>query len=260
MNKCHNPITWVNNTVPAINDTHLNQYDGELDTLDDRIITLDSTKAAQSDLLLAFKDVSLNSSTGVIMFTLFNNTTKTIDTLLEKIAINFDYDDDPTSAHYQSLIITLEDGTVKYIDMSALITQYEFTNSSTVAWTLGNDGKVLAYIVDGSITGAKLQPDYLADCTAAKTGAENAEDNAEASALKAEGFAVGEQNGTAVTSSSPYYENNSKYYSEESASVLATLLANYGVNVVGNTLVFGAEFEHNYSLTVVGTQLQIDYA
>jgi len=39
-----------------------------------------------------------------------------------------------------------------------------------------------------------------------------------ANALKAEGWAIGEQSGVPVTSGSPYYENNSKYYSQESAN------------------------------------------
>lgn len=39
--------------------------------------------------------------------------------------------------------------------------------------------------------------------------------DADASALEAEGFAVGEQNGTPVTSGSPYYQNNAKYYAGE---------------------------------------------
>ena len=288
MNKCHSNINWVNDTVPAINDTNLNYMDGCIDTLDDRVISLDTTKALQSDLLLAFKDVSLNASTGVITFTLFNNTVKTIDTLLEKIAINFDYDDDPTSAHYESLIITLQDGTVKYIDMSALITQYEFVNSSTVAWTIGNDGSVSAAVVDGSITASKLDPNVLADIALA-------ESNAEANALKSEGYAIGTQDGTAVTSGSPYYENNSKHYSEvaadksedseawavgerggvpvsssdetyennskyyagEAADLVAGLLEAFGVNVVGTKLVFGADFENSFNIAVVGTQLQI---
>ena len=213
MNKCHTPITWVNDQAPAINDTHLNQYDGELDTLDDRIITLDSTKALQSDLLLAFKDVALNSSTGVITFTLFNNTTKTIDTLLEKIAINFDYDDDPTSPHYQNLIIELEDGSYKYIDMSALITEYEFVNSSTIAWTIGNDGSVSASVIDGSITSTKLDPTFAVTIS-----------NAEANGLKSEGWAVGEQNGTPVTSGSPYYQNNAKWYKEQAQAIAGQTL------------------------------------
>lgn len=208
MNKCHTTITWANDQTPAINDTHLNQYDGELDTLDDRIITLDTTKAAQSDLLLAFKDVSINSSTGVITFTLFNNTTKTIDTLLEKIAINFDYDDDPTSPHYQNLIIELEDGTYKYIDMSALITEYEFVNSSTVAFTVANDGSVSASVIDGSITSSKLDPAFAVVIA-----------DAETNGLRSEGFAVGEQNGVPVTSGSPYFENNAKWYKEQAAAI-----------------------------------------
>lgn len=245
MNKCHVPITWVNDQTPAINDTHLNQYDGELDTLDDRVITLDTTKAAQSDMLLAFKDVSLNSTTGVITFTLFNNTTKTIDTLLEKIAINFDYDDDPTSPHYQNLIIELEDGTYKYIDMSALITEYEFVNSSTVAFTVGLDGSISASVIDGSVTSAKLDP-ALATPIA----------NAAANGLKAEGFAVGEQGGVPV-SSGDYFENNAKYYANEAASLVAQLLQAFGVNVVGTQLIFGADFENSFSIAVVGTQLQI---
>lgn len=226
-NKAHDPSKnthWIN--YPSIDspiiDDELNRNEVSVDTIDDRVITLDTTKAEQSDLLLAFKDVSLNTSTGVITFTLFNNTTKTIDTLLEKIAINFDYDDDPTSAHYQNLVITLEDGTVKYIDMSALITQYEFVNSSTIAWTIGNNGSVSASVPDGSITESKLQPNFLADCRAAKTGAENAEADAIAKALVSEGYANGKQNGVPVTSESPYYHNNAEYFKDQAQSIVGS--------------------------------------
>jgi len=55
-------------------------------------------------------------------------------------------------------------------------------------------------------------------------------------ALKAEGFAVGEQNGTEVVSDSPYYHNNAKYYKEqaetssESASDSATEASAYKID------------------------------
>lgn len=215
---------WIN--YPSIDspiiDDELNRNEVSVDTVDDRVLTLDTIKAEQSDLLQAFKDVSLDSTTGVITFTLFNNTTKTIDTLLEKIAINFDYDDNPSSPHYQNLIIELEDGTYKYIDMSALITEYEFVDTGRIAWTIGNDGSVSADIVDGSITGSKLQPNYLADCVAAKTGAENAEQDAIAKALVSEGYANGEQNGVPVTSESPYYHNNAKYWEQQAQSIVGS--------------------------------------
>ena len=45
--------------------------------------------------------------------------------------------------------------------------------------------------------------------------ATNKANSAGTDALKAEGFSVGEQNGTPVTSDSDYYENNAKYYADE---------------------------------------------
>lgn len=41
------------------------------------------------------------------------------------------------------------------------------------------------------------------------------EANADDYALKSEGFAVGEQNGTIVTVGSPYFENNAKFYAQQ---------------------------------------------
>ena len=50
-----------------------------------------------------------------------------------------------------------------------------------------------------------------------ETAAGNSASAAAADALKSEGFAIGEQNGTPVSSGSPYYENNAKYYKEQAA-------------------------------------------
>lgn len=49
---------------------------------------------------------------------------------------------------------------------------------------------------------------------AAAEGVEEAKDAAADSALKAEGYSVGKQNGQDVDQDSPYYEANAKYYSE----------------------------------------------
>ena len=51
----------------------------------------------------------------------------------------------------------------------------------------------------------------------AQTAAEAAEAGVEADALKAEGFAVGQQDGVDVGSGSPYYHNNAKYFKEQAA-------------------------------------------
>ena len=249
---------WINkpSTATPINQSNLNHLEGGVKTNCGRIANLDTTKAAQSDLLLTLTSVSFDSATGTFTFTKANGTTITVNTDIEKIAINFDYDDDPTSPHYQNLVIQLDDGTYKYVDMSALVTQYEFTDTSTIAFTVGADGSVTANVVDGSITADKLQPNFLADCNAAKQGAENAESSAEAQALKAEGFAVGEQNGVPV-SSGPYKDNNAEYFRDECQNIVADLLTHYGVSVVGTELVFGSAFTDHFTVSVVGTELII---
>ena len=49
---------------------------------------------------------------------------------------------------------------------------------------------------------------------ASEESAALSKDAATENALKAEGYAVGEQNGEAVSSESPYFQNNSKYWSQ----------------------------------------------
>ena len=226
-NKAHDPSKnthWIN--YPSIDspiiDDELNRNEVSVDTIDDRVITLDTTKAEQSDLLLAFKNVSLDETTGIITFTKFNNTTATIDTSLEKIATNFRYIDDPTDPHYQYLELTLVDGSKQYVDLRPLLNQFEFDDTATIHFNVASDGTVTASVIDGSITESKLQPNFLADCRSAKAGAESAEANAIAKALVSEGYANGEQNGVPVTSESPYYHNNAKYWEQQAQSMVGS--------------------------------------
>ena len=58
--------------------------------------------------------------------------------------------------------------------------------------------------------------DSAASALASKT-------NAAASALVSEGFSVGRQNGQEVGDSSPYYENNAKYYKEQASAALTSV-------------------------------------
>ena len=206
--KAFQRIFWKNrpNTSTPLGESKLLPMDAAIDEIDDRVVNLRTTKAEQSDLLLAFKNISFNSQTGVFTITKFNDTTITIDTDIEKIAVNFDYDDDPTSAHYQSLIITLDDGTVKYVDMSALLTQYEFTDTSTIHFSVTN-GNVSANIINGSITTDYFAPSVMAAFTAQVNAAEGHAEDSEA-------WAIGKKNGTDVPSTADQYHNNAKYYSE----------------------------------------------
>lgn len=204
-------IDWENypSTNTALNETNLNKMDYALDIVDTRVVEFDITKANKTDLLNTISNVTFEESTGIFTFTKVNGTTFTIDTLLEKIVTNWNYNEQT-----QKLEITLKDGTKKEVDLSSMITNYDFQDSTEINFTIQN-GKVKANVLNGSITESKLQPNFLADCRLAKMGSENARDNAELEKLQAEGYAVGQQNGVDVGTDSPYYHNNAKYYSDK---------------------------------------------
>ena len=65
--------------------------------------------------------------------------------------------------------------------------------------------------------------------------------NAQSSAENAEAYADGTRNGSAVPSTDPAYENNSKYYSQQ-AEASAELAAqhNMGVSVNGDKIIFSS--------------------
>lgn len=185
MQKAYNRTYWENypSDKTAVNQYNLNNIETGLNEIDDRVITLDTTKATKVEVSSLFSDVVFDEGTGVITFTRKNGAVVSIDTKLEKLAVNFGYD--PAT---ERLIITLDDGTKQYVDLSALITQYEFVDTATIGFEIQPDGKVKANVLDGSITEDKLQPDYLADirvesakAEASATAAATSETNAKAS-------------------------------------------------------------------------------
>ena len=215
-------IEWENepSTNTPINETNLNKMDYAIYEIDGRVVTFDLTKANQSDLLQTVKNVTYDTETGIFTFTFWNGSTVEADLNIEKIPVSFRLTEQGV------LIMTTADGTEYRCDIAALIKIYTFADSTEIDFATTTDASgnktITAQIKAGSITGDKLQPNYLADCVAAKNGAETAESNAQgyvtdanAEALKSEGYAVGKQNGTDVPSTSPYYHNNAKWYSEQ---------------------------------------------
>jgi len=237
-------------TTPITQD-QLNRNETTVDVIDDRVVAFDTTKANQSDLLTCVSNVSLNPATGTFTFTRQNGTAITIDTDLEKVVTNLDYDDDPTSPHYQDLVLTLDDGTVKYVNMSALVTEYDFAPSTTIQPTI-TSGTVKMDVIDGSITGQKLQPNYLADITEQANHAAASATASADSATLSESWAIG---GTGTRQDED--TQNSKYYSDLAEETVAELLTAFGISVIGERLVFGATFDEQYELTVSGMKLTI---
>ena len=160
MNKAHENINWENypSDNTALNAENLNKMDVAIDNIDNRVVSLDSSKATKTEVSTLVADVSFEESTGIITVTKKNGSKITIDTQMEKIAVNFSYD-----RITQQIILTLIDGAKQYIDLSALITQYEFIDSDTIAFSIDSYGKVTAKIKEGSITEKYLEQNYLSN-------------------------------------------------------------------------------------------------
>lgn len=180
--KIYNREYWENfpSEKTAINQYRMNNIERGIDAIDDRVCALDTTKVDLTKANELVKEILWDESNGTLTVVKMNGSKAVIDTKLEKLAVNFKYN--PES---QQLVITLDDGTVQNVDLSSLITEYEFLDSDTIAFAIGSDGKVSAIVKEGSIQEKHLRPDYLADIKVESAKAVNSATNAKASETNA---------------------------------------------------------------------------
>lgn len=200
MQKIYSRTYWENfpSEKSAVNATHLNNLETGVDNLDDRLVAMDAAKVDLTKANELVKEILWDESNGTLTVVKMNGSKAVIDTKLEKLAVNFKY-----NPQTQQLIITLDDGTEQSVDLSSLITEYEFLDSDTIAFEIA-DGKVKSNVKNGSITEDKLQPNFLADV---KVEVEKAK----ASATAAD---ASEKESTAQANLSKEYADKAKEYSD----------------------------------------------
>lgn len=181
-----------------LNETNMGAMDRAIDEHDNRIVALDAAKVDLTKANELVEEILWDESNGTLTVVKMNGSKAVIDTKLEKLAVNFTYDQQS-----QQLVITLDDGTTQNVDLSSLITEYEFLDSDTIAFEIA-DGKVKSNVKNGSITEDKLQPNFLADV---KVEVEKAK----ASATAAD---VSEKESTAQANLSKEYADKAKEYSD----------------------------------------------
>lgn len=247
MQKVFQRINWQNypSEETPLNEGNLNRMDYALNEIDDRVIALDTEKADSTTVDNLVKSIAVDDETGEITITKENGSQTVIQTTLNKIAINFDYDYET-----QQLILTLNDGTEARIDLSTLIQNNEFGNTQTIQLSVSQNGIVTGEIILHSIGDEHLRTDYLADIRLAEAhadasqqaaerfsfdseawakgtraaepveeGADGYNDNSKYYKDRAEAWAVGQTNRTPVPEGDECYENNSKHYSEVAAQI-----------------------------------------
>lgn len=147
------------------------------------------SKAEKSDVEQLIKSVAFDAQTGTFTFTRADGSGVSIDTALEKVAVNFRYDQ-----RYQELVLELADGSEQRISLSAFVTETEFESSDQIQWSVRNH-VVTATVKNGSITEQMLSEELARKLSQQITGveqnAERAEDAANQARLSAEQASVG---------------------------------------------------------------------
>ena len=175
-------------------------------------------KADKADTDLHFKAIGFDAATGTFTFTRENGTSVEVDTALEKVAVNFTYD-----ATTEELVLTLADGSTQRISLAALISAFDFVDSSTVAFGVSG-GTVTAQVKAGSITDEMLSTalvDYLEGLVADAESSEIAADGSAQSAASAAASA----SGSASTAASAAASARSSAAAAASASSSASTAA-----------------------------------
>ena len=253
--KVYSRINWLNKSeslTTPLGKTNLNKMDKAINLIDDEVVSMsakideiDTTKVSADQLNNMVTDVSFNDKNGVISITKHNGTVLNIDTAMEKIAVNFEY-----NAHTQQLILTLENGEKQYIDMSALITQYEFKGTDTIAFSIDSSGKVSASIKNGSITKAMLSSEVMASITlsennaaaSAKAAAQSAT-NADMDAKLSQSYSVGKSGirDGEDTDNSKYYSEQAKKYADKAQQIAGgNFIPNSEKGIAGGVAVLNA--------------------
>lgn len=183
---------FVIQNIEAINNNFSELDSGKANTSDIPVnvseLTNDSEYQTKTQMASVIKGVTINDSTGVFTFTTYDDNTFTVDTLLEKVVTNFEYDEAT-----ESLVLTLEDGTKQSIPLSAFIDVYtgETTTSGTI--TVTSDNKISFDLADKAVTASKLADDVTANFTSLENGLNNKVDKVEGKQLSTEDYTTSEK-------------------------------------------------------------------
>ncbi len=181
--------------------------DFAIDEIDDRVIAMNTDKADQTTVDNLIAAIEVDDETGVITITKQNGATVTIQTTLNKLAINFGYD-----YQTQELILYLNDGSEARVNLSSLIQNNEFGNTTTIGLSVSAAGIVTANVLDHSIGEDQLRTDYLAEIKVSEANADAFQQASEDFSLDSEAWAKGTRSNVPVTSGTDGYQDNSKYY------------------------------------------------
>ncbi|MBQ4649879.1 MAG: hypothetical protein IJB73_04180 [Firmicutes bacterium] len=181
-------------------------------------------KADRTTVSAMVKSIEFDHATGVFTITEQGGAVHTIDTAIEKIAVNFRYD-----AEAEALVMTLPDGSEEAVSLSAFVDDNDIQESSTIR-VEQSGGTIKLHLKTGSVTDSMLSSallsamqGYVQSCSgsaaSADASAKNAGTYADNAAKSASAAKVSETN--AAQSESNAKNSETKAKASETAALAA---------------------------------------
>lgn len=225
-------IIWKNLPAreTAVNEANLNRIETALDTIDDRVIEMDTTKLNIETANSMLRSLEIDKKTGIIRARQLDGTVYEWDLNLEKIPAKLSLTADAV------LIMETDDGEAYEADLKGLIDTYIFDDSDTLAFsqTQQEDGKhVTAEVKKGSITGEHLNPDYLAGIERSEANAQGQAELAAEHAALAKRWAVGDKVNypESATDNAQYFAEQAKAAAELAKSTVDLNLPTFDIDI-----------------------------
>lgn len=114
-------------------------------------ITEAFTTALKGDVEESITSVELDSNTGIFTFIKNNGEQVKVDTLLEKVIVNFTFD-----PNTKSLVLISEDGTRQEISIGALLSPYQGSDGQEITVTVDRNNNIGASIKEFAVTEGKI--------------------------------------------------------------------------------------------------------
>lgn len=177
------------------------------------------------------KSISFAEGTGIFTITKYDGTTETIDTAIEKVALDVRLDG-------QQFVLTLADGSEQRVDLSAFLTQTEVKSSDTITLSIEN-GAITARVTSGSILLSHLNAEVTAyfdaktqaavdSAAEAKESEQNALNSSNAAELARQAAQASQQNAATSEANALDSENEAKNAATEAKNAAEEAKASAG--------------------------------
>lgn len=155
MNKAYSRINWQNSpsTATPINETNLNAMDLALDTIDNRVVTLDSEKVGQTEINPLVKNITIDTTTGLMTVTHENGTYETtnLSDILSEIGLISSETIEFETVEYSTYYFDYPEDSPSYGGLTIYTPDFEMEDGSTNGYMFNRfyeNGNVLAISID----------------------------------------------------------------------------------------------------------------